>query len=898
MYSRDLPRFIVGFDGSRIGVRGESVARVGLAGKTTTVSVVHSHSMLPGVDLIVGMDVLQNYRVTMDRGVVSVSAAAAYTGGQPVGDDLRVEGPNFEAWFARGHWTARWDWQQEPVLTPKIGQYAVSEDLRADFEQGVEKWITNGWLRERKRATGGPAIPLMAVLQEAKGKVRPVLDYREVNSYVHASGAQADVCAEKMREWRRFPINSATIDIRDAYMQVRVSPDCRQHQTVRYKGREYELQRMGFGLNCAPQILKAIVNKVLALDPKNRAATSAYFDDVMVDEDQVSATAVSDHLMRFGLPCKPPGKLGSSTVLGLRVKTAKEGLLWERPDRIVADITPSMTRRQLFSLCGKWIGHFPVAGWLRPAASYVKRLCDGTHGSWDEPIGDEAAMRAGEINGRLGTNDPVRGEWRVRPGRSFTLWCDASSLAMGAALERDGRIVEDMTWLRRKDTALHINVAELTAVVRGVSLALKWGARTLTIVTDSASVHWWLEAMLTGDRRVRVKGDSEMLVRRRLEVIHETLGDYNVEWSVKRVQSGENKADVLTRVPKHWLKPQVSAAVIGPAISQERRAAERAHDAAHRGVDTTLTMAKEILESVTRDDAKLAVRTCELCASINPHPVDVGVGKLGVPEVWGRIAADVTHLRDDKFLTIIDCGPSRYTVWKRVRHEDAKEIAEGLEEAFRILGPPKEAIFDNGLAFRSGAVRSACDKWGVAVHFRCADKPSGNAIVERCHRTIKEIAARRGGELLDAVAMYNMIPRGEEARSPAELMTGRKWNNPLLHQQPNRRPEWRETDRHGPFEVGDLVWVKPPRARCHEPWKEGRVTGINSRFNVEVDGMPRHPRDLRRRSEGWHHRTTRMGAPTGGGKHTPCPSSRGSGGRRRCVGGYHAYAKHRRSGRS
>ena len=129
-------------------------------------------------------------------------------------------------------------------------------------------------------------------------------------------------------------------------------------------------------------------------------------------------------------------------------------------------MTASTTRRQLFSLCVKWVGHFPVAGWLRLAASYTKRLCENKSGSWEEPIGPEAAQKAEEIRERISREDPARGTWRVRPGGEFTLWCDSSSVAMGAALERDGQIVEDMAWLRRKDTALHINVAELTAVVR------------------------------------------------------------------------------------------------------------------------------------------------------------------------------------------------------------------------------------------------------------------------------------------------------------------------------------------------------------------------------------------------------------------------------------------------
>ena len=49
------------------------------------------------------------------------------------------------------------------------------------------------------------------------------------------------------------------------------------------------------------------------------------------------------------------------------------------------------------------------------------------------------------------------------------------------------------------------------------------------------------------------------------------------------------------------------------------------------------------------------------------------------------------------------------------------------------------------------------------------------------------------------------------------------------------------------FDVGDEVWVKPPGARCTTPWKPGVVTGVNSKYNVEIDKVPRHVRDIRRR---------------------------------------------------
>ena len=96
-------------------------------------------------------------------------------------------------------------------------------------------------------------------------------------------------------------------------------------------------------------------------------------------------------------------------------------------------------------------------------------------------------------------------------------------MAVAAALECNGNIVEDGCWLRKRKDPLHINFAELVAVMKGVTLATKWGVKHLEIMTDSASVYWWLWSLATGDQRLQVSGDGEMLIRRRLALIEETL---------------------------------------------------------------------------------------------------------------------------------------------------------------------------------------------------------------------------------------------------------------------------------------------------------------------------------------------------------------------------------------
>ena len=74
---------------------------------------------------------------------------------------------------------------------------------------------------------------------------------------------------------------------------------------------------------------------------------------------------------------------------------------------------------------------------------------------------------------RLDAEDPGKGMFHVAPCKKGHVWCDDSSLALGVAVKMGDQIVEDAAWLRKRDDSSHINVAELDAVVKGMSLALK-----------------------------------------------------------------------------------------------------------------------------------------------------------------------------------------------------------------------------------------------------------------------------------------------------------------------------------------------------------------------------------------------------------------------------------------
>ena len=194
---------------------------------------------------------------------------------------------------------------------------------------------------------------------------------------------------------------------------------------------------------------------------------------------------------------------------------------------------------------------------------------------------------------------------------------------------------------------------------------------------------------------------------------------------------------------------------------------------------------------------------------------------------------------------MVDHGPSRFSIWRQLRLQTAACVVQQLESVFYERGAPHELLLDNDTAFRSKCFRSFAEEWRISLRFRCAYVASGNGIVERCHRTVKTIAARKECSIAEAVYRYNMSPRDESPCStPASVLYR---YNVRVKDVDCSEAVTTEQDAHSRYSVGDDVWVKPPPARCDTVYGTGRVTGILSEQAVKVDRTPRHVRDLRPR---------------------------------------------------
>ena len=826
---------ITAVNGTDVGY-GTGKIKVVIQGRELDVQCFVLRKMLVDFDVIVGMDIIRRLggvNIDTDCKVAFTAAAAVLDRSDDAA--LEIDDTDFSAKFEDGRWKVAWKWKvSAPELTNRCHSYGMKEELKQAFDTELQDWVNTGILKAvPPNEVVESYVPLMAVDQTNKGKVRPVLDFRELNDYVSCHPASIEVIDDTLRTWRKVGHSVMLLDLKKAYLQLHVDKELWKYQIVKWGGCNYYLTRLGFGLNCAPKIMSTILRTVLALDAKIRDGTCQYIDDILVNVDVVSAAEVARHLERYGLITKEVQELDGARVLGLAVQAEEGKTKWKRGNELPR-VPEKVTKRELFSITGALVGHFPVANWLRVACSYVKRVCDAN--SWDDEVSNATMKILHEIIDRIKLDDPVRGVWDVPEAREARVWCDASSLAMGCCLEINRYIVEDAAWLRKRDDHMHINLAELDAVIKGVNLALKWNVKQLEIVTDSATVHGWLTSTFCDTHRIHTQGMCEMLVKRRLKVIKALCDEYGVAPKVVWVESKRNVADGLTRVPQKWLSLK-NEEVCGVSVVKE------VHEKNHLGVDRTLYLARLENPTVTRREVEDVVRACSNCKSIDPPNEMWEKGGLDVRENWVRLAIDTTHYNGNCYLSCVDCGPSRFMVWKLLRDESAVCVTVALHEIFNDRGPPKQLLMDNGRAFRSGAMQQLLGTWGVAPIYRCAYRPAGNGIVERSHRTIKRMAARSGGSPMDMVYWYNSTPKAgvDPNTVPGSMLHNYEWRVLQKVEDPSEDEQLAKCG----YTIGDSVFVKPPGARCTTRWQQGTVTGLNSATNVDVDGVPRHVGDLR-----------------------------------------------------
>ena len=264
----------------------------------------------------------------------------------------------------------------------------------------------------------------MAVVQSSKKKVRPVLDFRELNKYVaYHTRDGINVCEEVMREWRRMERASKIVDLKSAYLQIHVDKKLWWYELVEYKDQIYCLTRLRFGLTSAPNIMTAVLKIVLTKDDVVERATNPYIDDVQEEEAEVTVEKLRDHVNTYRLTAKPSESLENGMALGLMLWRAKVEKLMLRRGNKIPEVMDGLNKWELFLVCRKLVGHYFIVGWLQTVYSFIKRQTRTDQ--WEDKIDPVVLHMIQEVIVEVRKEGSCKGrmEHKEEPERGNMVWC-------------------------------------------------------------------------------------------------------------------------------------------------------------------------------------------------------------------------------------------------------------------------------------------------------------------------------------------------------------------------------------------------------------------------------------------------------------------------------------------
>jgi transposase InsO family protein len=464
-------------------------------------------------------------------------------------------------------WVVSWKWIDGPrgkFGCPVYFKTGMPQEHRDLLDAEIQKWIDNEFLVpikdcEKHLMRGTVPIKPEEQLHKTSTPVRPVCDFRWLNEYIKSvpnEGLSEPVAAPTyIRRWRSYPqAKMRLVDISKAYMRIYMNEEQSYYQCVRYpdKFSTFRLTRLGFGISIAPKVLRTLLETILP--PETFPTMDTYVDDNFLPMEDVDSLRAA--LRENGLECKDPERVSEARVLGLQ--NHKDGT-WSR--RTELPRLEHETKRGVHKWTGRLVSHLPIAGWLRPACSALKRLCSGI--DWDDRLDERTKKSCKKLEKMLvDRGDPAKGAWSYDKTKEWILYTDASLTAYGAVLMIGDTYVEDRTWLRKPGDKRHINVAELIGVYRGLSLIADYRSAlkieypaVIQLKCDNKSAVAWLSR---AEQRhwVAVKGLSAKVIEKTLHDIADTCKALQIELKVELIPSEANKSDPLSRVPEFLRDPK------------------------------------------------------------------------------------------------------------------------------------------------------------------------------------------------------------------------------------------------------------------------------------------------------------------------------------------------------
>lgn len=391
-----------------------------------------------------------------------------------------------------------------PDAKPFSGKaYRMTAEEEKSLEEFLEENLKTGRIRPSKSPWAAPFF----FIKKKDGKLRPVQDYRKLNSMTKKNAYPLPLIGElldKLSKARYF----TKLDIRWGYNNIRIAEGDEEKAAFMTTQGLFEPTVMFFGLCNAPATFQAFMNEGLK---EERAAGDAdvYLDDIIIAHEELedhrrAVRKVLQRLRDMKVTCKPAKcefEVGHTEYLGHIISHGQVGM---DPVKVqgVADWPEPTGRTQLKGFLGFANFYRRFIEGFSHIATTLNKLSGKAEWVWDEAC--QTAFD--EIKRRMLSAPVLAIPDRAKP---FRLETDASAYATGAVLsqEKDG-LWHPVAFLSKTLNDAERNYAiydrELLAIIRALD---EWRhflmGTPFEIFTDHKNLEYFKAARLLNTRQVR-----------------------------------------------------------------------------------------------------------------------------------------------------------------------------------------------------------------------------------------------------------------------------------------------------------------------------------------------------------------------------------------------------------
>uniref|UniRef100_A0A674GUK2 Uncharacterized protein n=1 Tax=Taeniopygia guttata TaxID=59729 RepID=A0A674GUK2_TAEGU len=270
-------------------------------------------------------------------------------------------------------------------------------------------------------------------------------------------------------------------------------------------------------------------------------------------------------------------------------------------------------------------------------------------------------------------------------------------------------------------------IAELAAVVR----AFERFSEPFNLVTDSA----YVAGVVSRAQDAVLQGVSNEALHKLLSKLIQLVSHREQPFYVMHIRSHTNLPGFLAEGNRRADSLAAAPAQVTP-LPDKFQQAKISHQLYHQNAPGLVRQFH-----LTRDQARAIVATCPSCKSLPLPSVSSGANPRGLKscEVWQM---DVTHIHSLGRMKYVHVSVDTFSgaVFASAHAgEKAKDIEKHLIQAFAMLGVPKLIKTDNAPGYTSKGFVSFLQQWGIEHKTGIAYSPTGQAVVERTHQSLKRM---------------------------------------------------------------------------------------------------------------------------------------------------------------